>query len=1022
MTHFKKVKMLSAILLVFTLSLGLFFVTQGQTGTSNITVVSMPNLSIAQIAASNSNYSTLVSLVQLANLTDALSGSLSLTVFAPTNDAFAKLPAATVQSLMNNPSLLRSILAYHIIPNTALTIDQLRNLQLLPTASGQALQVSVTAGAIRVNNASLISPSISASAGIIHTVDTVLVPPANATATPMIVPANQTTITTPFDLTNQNSPYAATVIGNSSVTKLVNTSLPQVRVQLAADNFTAPMMIASAKDGTGRLFVVDQIGLVWIIAANGTRLPQPFMDLRSRIIPLNPVYDERGLLSLAFHPNFAVNGKLYVHYDAPLRQGGPANWSHTVHIAEFTVSANNPNMVNNNSERTLMLIDKPQGNHNGGPVLFGPDGYLYITLGDGGGANDVGIGHTNQTGNAQDLTKVLGKTLRIDVNQNRSTIDSPNRMQPNLNYVIFSGSDVIGTRSYGIPMDNPFVGFATLPPRAYGNIPINGTIPLEIYSYGHRNPAYANFYSDNSTALLVAEAGQLLFEEVNLVRRGGNYGWRLLEGAHPFNASAPRTVPATSTTVGYLGEPLIGPIFEGGHDLGTVVVGGATYWGSAIPELRGKYVFGYFGNAPAVSGNGTLLVASPPAGWNASAMQGLAKCMMPEDNRMWQTQQITIANALQANATGFLRGVFADQSGELYVLMSSVLGPNASLTTGKIFKLVSASTTQAPSAVFTADLTGALWTSRVNASVTYTTNTSARGIAKFEVINNNTIRYCLEIVNINNFTMSHIHYDTGVVVGPIVVWLYPRAPPAQPIPGRTIYFYTTGTITAANLMGPLAGQTINDLINAIRAGRTYVEAHTIQNPQGEIRGYISSTAVTPAPTPTPTPTPTPPTPSPTPTVTPTPTAPSPTPTLTPIPTATATVMPTPTPTPTATPSPTASPGQPVNIQLYASEYTFGFAQNALTSPGPTLNLQVGDVVTVTMTNVGNMPHSWAVTTSNTGGTVLFGAAIGSASSGIQPGQTASDTFTVTQAGNFFYICPIPGHAQLGMWGNVVVTP
>jgi nitrite reductase (NO-forming) len=108
--------------------------------------------------------------------------------------------------------------------------------------------------------------------------------------------------------------------------------------------------------------------------------------------------------------------------------------------------------------------------------------------------------------------------------------------------------------------------------------------------------------------------------------------------------------------------------------------------------------------------------------------------------------------------------------------------------------------------------------------------------------------------------------------------------------------------------------------------------------------------------------------------------------------------------------------------LYASEYTFGFSQSALTSPGPTLELNVGDIVTVTVTNVGSVPHAWALTTSNIDGTVLFGAAIGSSSNPLQPGQTGSDTFTVTQAGNFYYICPIPGHASLGMWGNIIINP
>lgn len=801
--------------------------------------VDMSNLTIGQIAAANPNFSTLVNLTRIANLTDVLNGPLPLTVFAPTNDAFAKLPPALVQSLLNNTLLLRSTLAYHVVPNVALAPSDLQNLRILPTGNGLVIDLSTTAnGTIRVNNASLVMSSIRARNGIINVVDTVLTSPPNATAVPLTVPANQTAVTAPFDLTNQRSPYASALISNFSFTRLVNTSLPQVNVELTAANFTAPMMIVSANDQTGRLFVVDQIGLVWIIAANGTRMQQPFLDLRNSIVPLNPVYDERGLLSLAVHPNFTRNGKLYVHYDAPLRTGGPANWSHTVHIAEFTVDSTNPNRVNASSERTLLLVDKPQSNHNGGPVLFGADGYFYITLGDGGGANDVGLGHTNQTGNAQDLTKVLGKTLRINVDQTGTTIRSTNQTQQNLTYVIFSGSDVIGNRPYGIPADNPFVGVSPLPVGAYGaNIPINGTIPPEIYSYGHRNPAFATFYSNNSNLLFIAEAGQQLFEEVNIVRKGGNYGWHIFEGTHPFNATFARNVPANASTTGYLGEPLIGPIFEGGHDLGVVVVGGQVYWGNAIPEMRGKYVFGYFANAPAVLGNGTLLAASPPFGWNASANIPMANGMMAKDNAMWETQRITIANAQATNATDFMRGVFADQNGELYVMMSSVLGPDVNTTTGRIYKIVSAANVSQQTS-FSANLTGAPWTSRVNSSVTYATNTSAQGMATFEVINNTAIRYTLTVSNIENLTMSHIHLDNGSVVGPIMDWLYPQNRTPQLISGRFSGVLAQGNITAADFVGPLAGQSMGDLIAMIRAGRTYVEVHSVQNPQGEIRGYI----------------------------------------------------------------------------------------------------------------------------------------------------------------------------------------
>lgn len=172
--------------------------------------------------------------------------------------------------------------------------------------------------------------------------------------------------TGPFDLTNQNSPYAAVFLNGTSHTTLVTPDLPSVNIQLIAAGFVAPMQVVSARDGSGRLFVVDQTGDVFIVSANGTRLSEPFLSVKDRMVPLNPGYDERGLLSLAFHPNFSSNGKLYVHYSAPLSPEAPVDWNCAAHISEFSVSATNPNAVNMSSERILMIIDKPQFNHNGG--------------------------------------------------------------------------------------------------------------------------------------------------------------------------------------------------------------------------------------------------------------------------------------------------------------------------------------------------------------------------------------------------------------------------------------------------------------------------------------------------------------------------------------------------------------------------------------------------------------------------------------------------------------------------------
>jgi len=216
-------------------------------------------------------------------------------------------------------------------------------------------------------------------------------------------------------------------------------SKPMVKLGPVAQGFTAPMEFISSGDGTRRMFLVDQIGVVKVIEADGKVLDEPFLDIRSRMIKLMTSFDERGLLGLAFHPNFAENGRIFVYYSAPIRSEAPKGWNCTNHLSEFSIDKNNPNKVDMTSEKILLQVDKPQFNHNGGTIAFGPDGYLYVPLGDGGGADDVGersqtpIGHSPDLGNAQDTTKLLGKILRIDID-NAST-----------------------NESYAIPADNPFV-------------------------------------------------------------------------------------------------------------------------------------------------------------------------------------------------------------------------------------------------------------------------------------------------------------------------------------------------------------------------------------------------------------------------------------------------------------------------------------------------------------------------------------------------------------------------------------
>ena len=511
------------------------------------------------------------------------------------------------------------------------------------------------------------------------------------------------------DLTNAASSLVATFENNASHTQL--TTIPSfeanIGLELVAQNFTSPMMVASPDDGTGRLFVVDQIGVVWAVDANGTVLPEPFMDLRDNLVGISPTYDERGLLSIAFHPNFAENGKVYAFYSAPLRPEAPEGWSCTNHISEFQVDPENPNTVNMTSEKVLMYIDKPYQNHNGGQLAFSPaDGYLYISLGDGGKADDVGNGHTPGIGNAQDLTKIYGKILRIDVDStstggmplptmttvaNQTGNASVNRTEnpPEPTWTTFAGS------LYGIPSDNPFVGAQPeiLDSYAYDSV------PTEIYACGFRNPAYMAFDSGGSNALFVADAGQNLFEEVDVVLNGGNYGWHIREGTHCFDPNATTAPGASCNITGLQGEPLIGPIFEGGHDLGVVVVGGNMYRGTADVGLQGRYLFGYWSDSRTV-GNGTLLAATPPTGWAEGALPETAASLTPDENAMWDTQTVNITARNNETLGAFLRGFGEDANQEMYVLTNDVGGPDNTTSTGKLWKIVpSTAVTPAPTTV-----------------------------------------------------------------------------------------------------------------------------------------------------------------------------------------------------------------------------------------------------------------------------------------------------------------------------------
>lgn len=352
-----------------------------------------------------------------------------------------------------------------------------------------------------------------------------------------------------------------------------------VNLQPVATGMSAPDYAISPPGETDRLFVVEQNGLLRVIR-NGSLQPGAALDMQARVAPpLNPANanDERGFLGLAFHPGFndaASPGfrTLYTYSSEPIpaatvptypAPNGAAQGYKNV-VAEWRMSAADPNVVDPASRREVISFGKNANNHNGGTIAFGPDGYLYLGTGDGGNANDVGASHLEPGGNAQNLTTPLGKMLRIDALNPALTPASPNAVSAN--------------GQYRLPADNPF--------QAAGQV-------REVYAYGFRNPY--RFAFDRATGdLIAADVGQNNVEEIDRVTRGGNYGWAVKEGDFLFNR-ADGTIGARSPGVpaGMI-DPISGPTgtLEYSHSDGISITGGFVYRGTAIAELFGKYVFG----------------------------------------------------------------------------------------------------------------------------------------------------------------------------------------------------------------------------------------------------------------------------------------------------------------------------------------------------------------------------------------------------------------------------------------------
>lgn len=433
-------------------------------------------------------------------------------------------------------------------------------------------------------------------------------------------------------------------------------------LQPVATGLSAPDYAISPPGDTNRLFVVEQNGLLRIIQ-NGVLLPTAALDISGLIsTSLNPANpnDERGFLGLAFHPGFNTPAspgyKTLYTFNSQLIGTAPtyaapngASQGYKTAVNEWKISNSNSNVVDPASVREIISFGKNANNHNGGTIAFGPDGYLYLGLGDGGNANDVGASHIEPGGNAQNLTTPLGKMLRFDPINPSLNPSSPDPVSPN--------------GQYRIPTTNPF--------QDPGQVP-------EIYAYGLRNPYRFSF--DRGTGdLILADVGQNNIEEIDRIILGGNYGWAIKEGDFLFNRTN-----GPSGNAGTIGTPpgnrspgfpagLIDPIagteatLEYDHNEGISITGGFVYHGTAMPELVGKYIFGDLAlkNAP-VRVDGRIFYADLQTG----------------RIKTFSLPQFGGSAILPSGLT--VHGFGQDENGELYALVTNT---SANGSGGIVYKL-----------------------------------------------------------------------------------------------------------------------------------------------------------------------------------------------------------------------------------------------------------------------------------------------------------------------------------------------
>ncbi|MDC0718497.1 PQQ-dependent sugar dehydrogenase [Nannocystis bainbridge] len=326
---------------------------------------------------------------------------------------------------------------------------------------------------------------------------------------------------------------------------------PGFTLEVVANGFDRPLMVRADPRDPARLFVLEQGGRIKILEPGETSAPDAnFLDIDVKNKNPSQIGPEQGLLGFDFHPNFPDDPRIYVNYNPGMWQGpGPT------YVSEFKLDANDPDKVDPASERIVIAISQPASNHNGGMIEFGPDGMLYIGMGDGGGGDD-------QFDTGRDKLSLHAKILRIDVEPD----GTPDMNEPCGQCELLDGFD------YTIPADNPFVNDPEFAP--------------EVYAWGFRNPWRFNFDEDGT--LYAADVGQNQWEEVSVVAGGADYGWSLMEGNHCFNGGCDDGKGVNEVN----DQGMTTPIAEYNHGEGCSITGGTVYRSCEVPEWDGTYFYG----------------------------------------------------------------------------------------------------------------------------------------------------------------------------------------------------------------------------------------------------------------------------------------------------------------------------------------------------------------------------------------------------------------------------------------------